>query len=122
MRVLLDTHTFMWLATDDPELPTRTSELIETAEAQTLSVASIWEGEIKRAAGRLDAPPFAEAARSVGIELLDITAAHATAAAALPRLHGDPFDRLLVAQAQLEGLVLVTKDEAIRRYGVPTAW
>ena len=122
MRVLLDTHAFIWLTEGDRRLPASAQASIEEAEERYLSIGSVWEAEIKRALGRLKTLPLAAAAERVGMPLLAITAEHATAAARLPRHHGDPFDRLLVAQAQLEGLVLISKDEVMRRYGVAVAW
>ena len=122
MRLLLDTHAFLWLITGDARLPATTRSLIDAAESVLLSVASVWEAEIKRAAGHLDVPPVADAAERVDVSLLAITGAHATAAAQLPLHHRDPFDRMLVAQARVESLVLVSKDTALRRYGVAVAW
>ncbi|MFC5379340.1 type II toxin-antitoxin system VapC family toxin [Aquipuribacter nitratireducens] len=122
MRLLLDTHAFLWLAAGDERLVPSARALIDRADSLVLSAASVWEAEIKRAAGRLGAPPLAEAARRLGVDVLPVTAEHATAAAHLALHHRDPFDRMLVAQARLEDLVLVTKDDALRRYGVPTAW
>lgn len=93
----------------------------DTKNEVFVSVASVWEIAIKRAAGKLQfAAPIAETVDRLGFELLPISAAHAEHAGGLPRHHGDPFDRLLVAQAMLEGLVLGTQDAAMRRYGVPT--
>ena len=122
MRVLLDTHAFLWLLAGDTRLPARTRGTIAAARDVALSAASVWEAELKRAAGRLDAPPVRRAALRAGFRLLDVTAEHATHAAALPLYHRDPFDRMLIAQAELDARVLVTKDEHIRRYAVPTAW
>lgn len=122
MRLLLDTHAFLWLVAGDQRLPASARALVAGAERVLLSAASVWEAEIKRAANRLSIPPVVEAARRADVEVLPITADHAHAAAHLPMHHRDPFDRMLVAQAQLEGLVLVSKDEALRHYGVPTAW
>ena len=122
MKLLLDTHAFLWLVAGDERLPATARTLIAGAERVVLSAASVWEAEIKRAAGRLAVPPVAEAARRADVDVLAITADHAHVAAHLPLHHRDPFDRMLVAQAQLEGLVLVSKDDAVRRYGVPTAW
>lgn len=85
-----------------------------------VSAASIWELEIKRAAGRLRAPDdLVERADSAGFERLLITIEHAQDAARLPRHHRDPFDRMLVAQALAEGLTLATADAALAQYGVP---
>lgn len=84
-----------------------------------LSAASVWEAAIEEAAGRLELPgPLLEAAQAAGMEELAISARHAIRAAGLPPLHRDPFDRLLVGQAQEEGLVIVTRDPLIRQYAV----
>jgi len=120
--LLLDTHAFLWLVAGDDRLPTTARELVDAAEEVLLSSASVWEAEIKRAAGRLDAPPIAAAAERASIGSLAIAREHATAAAHLPPHHRDPFDRMLVAQARCESLVLVSKDESVRRYGVAVAW
>ena len=86
-----------------------------------MSAASAWEAAIKRGLGRLTLPePFAVGVEKSGFERLDIGFAHAEEAAALPPHHADPFDRMLVAQARVEGLVLVTGDERIMRYDVRT--
>lgn len=122
MRLLLDTHAFLWLVAGDGRLPDTARALIDTATDVSLSTASVWEAEIKRAAGRLSAPPIAVAAQRADIALLAITPQHATVAAHLPLHHRDPFDRLLVAQTQCEGLVLLTKDRVVHRYGVAVAW
>lgn len=122
MRLLLDTHAFIWLNEGDDRLPASARAIVDAADELHLSIASVWEAEIRRASGRLDVHPMATAAERTGIPLLTITAAHATAAAHLPRHHKDPFDRLLVAQAQLESLVLVSKDAVMRRYGIAVAW
>ena len=121
MRLLLDTHAFLWLVAGDQRLPPSARALVAAADQVMLSAASVWEAEVKRAAGRLAVPPVADAAHRSDVDLL-VTAEHANAVAHLPLHHRDPFDRMLVAQAQLEGLVLVSKDEALRHYGVPTAW
>lgn len=122
MNLLLDTHAFLWLVAGDERLPVTARELVARADQVSLSAASVWEGEIKRAAGRLQAPPLADAAARTGVDILDVSAAHATAASHLHLHHRDPFDRMLVAQAQAEGMVLVSKDPALRSYGVPVAW
>ena len=86
-----------------------------------VSVASIWEIAIKRALGKLDAPwSLTQTLGEAGFEELPITAFHAEQAGSLPLLHRDPFDRMLVAQAQAEGLILVTRDANIPRYGIRT--
>lgn len=86
-----------------------------------MSAVSIWEIEIKRALGRLEAPDdVAGLVEQSGFEPLPIGFGHAREAGRLPPLHSDPFDRMLVAQALLEGLILVTADEEVMGYGVPT--
>ena len=86
-----------------------------------LSAASVWEAAIKTAAGRLTTPaPLEHGAASAGLLELEISWAHARGAASLPPLHRDPFDRMLVAQARADGLVLVTRDPLVRQYAVPT--
>ncbi len=96
-------------------------DAVASAENQVfVSSATVWEIAIKRAAGRLVFPidRFDDLAVRMGFEVLPILPAHAVAAGALPRLHGDPFDRMLVAQAMVEDLVLVSVDAAVRRYDV----
>ena len=93
---------------------------IGDAEVVFVSAATVWEIEIKRALGRLDAPEdLVRRVDDAGYERLIITFEHASEAGRLPLLHGDPFDRMLIAQARLEGLTLATSDESIARYGVP---
>jgi PIN domain nuclease of toxin-antitoxin system len=85
-----------------------------------VSVASVWEIAIKRAIGKLEfAAPIVETVERLGFELIPITAAHAEHAGGLPRHHSDPFDRMLLAQATLEGLVFGTQDPLMRSYAVP---
>lgn len=119
MRLSLDTHIFLWAVTDDPRLPSQVREIIEDAAVPVyVSAACIWEITIKVGIGRLDADPavLARAIGASGFEELAITAHHAAAVARLDPLHRDPFDRLLVAQAEVEELTLATVDEAVRRY------
>jgi len=93
---------------------------LESAETVLLSAASIWEIEIKRARGRLAAPPdLAERALAANFAPLPIGVEHALAAGRLPLHHRDPFDRMLLAQAQVEALTLATADQTLRAYGVP---
>ncbi len=108
----------LWAA--DGSLGGGVHELIERgADSVLVSAATIWEVEIKRATGRLDAPKdVAELVDHSGFERLSIDFDHAREAVRLPPIHGDPFDRMLIAQARLEGLVLVTSDETISRYDV----
>lgn len=121
--LLLDTHVFLWWRTNDPQLNTDAREAVATAPIVFVSAASAWEAAIKIAMGRLRlSEPFSQGVDHSGFRRLAITFEHAEAAAALPRHHGDPFDRMLVAQAQLEGCTLVTHDQLLRPYGVATLW
>jgi PIN domain nuclease of toxin-antitoxin system len=121
VRLLLDTHVFLWWLVDDPALRPSIRDAIGTADAAIyVSAATVLEMAIKVAVGKLSPPPIplAEAIDRCGFQELPITAWHAAAIADLPRHHGDPFDRLLVAQAQAEDLTLVTNDRALKRYDV----
>jgi PIN domain nuclease of toxin-antitoxin system len=119
---LLDTHTFLW-AIDKPQELTggARSAITNTANNVLVSAVVVWEVEIKRALGKITAPAdLCAAAANSAFELLAITARHGIAAAQLPRVHADPFDRMLVAQAMLEDCVLVTRDRKLQRYSVAT--
>jgi PIN domain nuclease of toxin-antitoxin system len=118
VRLLLDTHAFLWWSTDDPQLGEVEREAIhDGANEVLLSAASVWEMAFKQGLGRLQVPePPSAAARRMGIVPLPVAFAHAEATASLPALHRDPFDRLLVAQARIEGLTLVTRDPMVRVY------
>ena len=122
MRLLLDSHTLLWSFWNSPQLGTRSREAIRDPDNEALvSVASIWELAMKRVSGRLDAPgDLLNACQEQGFALLSIEPLHAEQAANLPMHHRDPFDRMLVAQAQAEGLTIVTADAQMRRYGVRT--
>jgi PIN domain nuclease of toxin-antitoxin system len=101
-------------------LETRARQQLDAADAVLVSAASIWEIEIKRARGRLTAPiDIADRAISEGFATLSVTIDHAQEAGRLPLHHRDPFDRLLVAQARLEGLTLATADSLLAAYDVP---
>lgn len=128
MRLLLDTHTWLWLLREPEKLSARASEAIGANDAALhLSVASLWEISIKVGLGRLTLSSPAHqflpmAVGRSGVAALAITTGHATAVADLPRHHGDPFDRMLVVQAQVEGLTLVSADPVLRLYDVPVLW
>jgi PIN domain nuclease of toxin-antitoxin system len=121
MRLLLDTHALLWWLADDPALASGAKEAIAAPGTSVfVSAASAWEISIKRAIGRLEAPADLEA--QIGASRFDplpITVGHALAAGALPRHHDDPFDRMLVAQAMAERLIIVTRDSRVGLYGVP---
>ena len=124
MRLLLDTHTFLWAITDDPKLGPLSRELItHQANAVFLSHGSLWEIAIKHALGRGDMPlsareaiPWAEQS---GFDLLPIDLPHLLALELLPLHHRDPFDRLLVAQAISGPFTLLSADAAFSAYGCP---
>ena len=121
MRLLLDTHALIWWVGDDPHLGALAREAIASADNEVLvSSASIWEIGIKQKKGMLDAPNDLVAVAKRSFIEMPITFLHAEQAGMLPRHHDDPFDRMLVAQAQMEGLIIVTADAALRRYGVRT--
>lgn len=128
MRLLLDTHTLLWAALDDSRLsvPAR-SLLLDRANPLYLSSVSAWEIVIKYQAGKLRLPdaPWRFVRNSLdllAIETLPVTLEHALRVETLPDHHRDPFDRVLIAQAQLENLTLLTRDEIFTRYPVKTLW
>ena len=122
MRLLLDTHTFLWWVSDWDRIAGPARRAIgNPANAVFVSAVSGWEIGIKRAKGRLTAPDnLAAIVDRKRFEHLSLSFEHAERAAALPPLHRDPFDRMLIAQAQAEGLTLVTRDERIPLYDVQT--
>lgn len=121
MRILLDTHLLLWWLGDDPALGDRGRELISAPENLIfISAASVWEIRIKQGIGKLDLPEdFAEVLATQPFETLAVTVEHAHALRDLPLHHRDPFDRVLIAQARLERLTILTRDRALGRYDVP---
>ncbi len=118
MRLLLDTHIFLWYLTASRKLPKSIFNRIETADVVFISAASIWEAGIKIKQGRLHSSTsdlIAGIASSGFIEL-PMTATHSALAASLPEYHRDPFDRMLIAQAMAEPLRLLTADGLLRQY------
>lgn len=120
MRLLLDTHVLLWALADDPSLSTAArAAIVDGRNRVVASAVSAWEITIKRSLGKLRAPAdLAEAVAAHRFTPLAVSLEHALAVGALPDLHRDPFDRLLVAQAGVEGLTIVTRDRAIARYDV----
>ena len=121
MRVLLDTHVTLWAAAEPERLGSSAALLLE-ADERWLSAASTWEMPIKQGLGKLDLGADAGAWTTRALEALaarplPLTHAHAAAVERLPPVHRDPFDRVLVAQAQVEGLVLLTADATLAAYG-----
>jgi PIN domain nuclease of toxin-antitoxin system len=128
VRLLLDTCTFLWLLLDAPRLSGVAKQAFADPGSRVfLSVVSAWEIAVKHAAGRLALPRapaefIAERRRVYRIESLPLDEASALHAAGLPRLHADPFDRLLVGQAFVHGLAVLTPDESIAQYQVRVVW
>jgi len=124
VRLLLDTHVLLALLSTDYPLSPNAQTAMERADAELIvSAVNVWEIAIKRSVGKLTAPEdLIERVDEAGAELLSITARHANAVADLPFHHRDPFDRLLIAQARLEGCAVITKDPAFAAYGVPVVW
>lgn len=129
MRLLLDSQALVWfLLGADDVFPSRIRDLVEDPHTHVVvSVASQWELMVKAMAGRLRLPEPAERflidiPKETGFRVLDVQPRHVAALAELPQIHGDPFDRMLVAQAMVEDLDLVTDDDHMRRYPVRTMW
>jgi PIN domain nuclease of toxin-antitoxin system len=119
MRLLLDTHVFLWVVTGSRDLKAAARKYLGAAQAVYVSAASIWEIAIKSRLGKIEGDPEALAAmiEASGFLELPVTARHAAAVAKLPLHHADPFDRLLLAQAFSEPLRLVSADRALIPYG-----
>jgi len=128
MKGLLDSHTFLWFIDDSKPLSDRARGFIENSDNTIyLSIASLWEIAIKSSLGKLVlAKPIATLVsdQSImrGIVLLEITLAHVTTVHSLPFHHRDPFDRMLIAQAKVERIPIISRDEAFDAYGVKRLW
>ena len=121
--ILLDTHAFLWFEENNPILPQNVMDEIQTDEQVFVSIASFWEMTIKSSMGKLNLRlPIDRLMEQCGFPILPIKARHLKKMTALPWIHRDPFDRLLICQAQAENLTLVTKDENIWKYDVKTLW
>ncbi len=123
MKLLLDTHVFLWLQTDPDRLGEQLAIMGDTRNELWLSAASAWEMAIKYELGKLPLPEpperyVPERVHAIGARALPIEQPHALAVATLPPLHRDPFDRLLVAQAGLLDLTIVTADPAVAQYPI----
>ena len=120
MNLLLDTHAVLWFLAGIDRLCAEARTAITTAERAYVSAATIWELSVKVARGRIEAPPdFTNRLLKNGMLPLALEWEHARVAGGLPMLHRDPFDRMLVAQAIVERLTIVTRDADIARYPVP---
>jgi len=123
MRLLLDTHVFLWWRLNDRRLKKPARQAIASAERVLVSAASAWEAAIKIALGRLTLKDsFEELVEKSGFDELPIEFAHAEELSLLPLHHHDPFDRMLVAQARVEGLTIVTHDRLLEPYKVRIVW
>jgi PIN domain nuclease of toxin-antitoxin system len=128
VKLLLDTHTLLWAIDQDSRLPAPLVDLIEDPENDVyVSMASIWEAAIKIGLGKLRVPGqtidyLIGHVESHSLTVLAVTLAHVRIVQGLPLIHRDPFDRMLVAQAQANSLVLITADAEIVLYGVATLW
>lgn len=120
MRLLIDTHIFLWWDRQLRRLSRPLRAAIEDENNEIyLSAASIWEIAVKRTLGKLNfGGTIVDAAADLGFGILPVTGTHAEHAGGLPRHHNDPFDRLIIAQAYLEGMVLGTQDPILRPYAV----
>ncbi len=121
MKLLLDTHAFIWW--DSGRLPKGVVRRVQRAEDVLVSAVTAWEIAIKSALGKMVAKgSVSDAIADYGFTALPISLAHGDAIRTLPHIHRDPFDRMLVAQASVEDLVIVSADDVLRRYGVPVVW
>lgn len=119
MSLLLDTHTLLWWLAGEQLGDEITERLSDPTELVAVSAVSIWEASVKEAIGKLVVPePLPVVVADEGFEALPITMEHAQRAGELPNHHRDPFDRMLVAQAQIEGLSIVSRDQIFRQYDV----
>ena len=128
MRYLLDTHTFIWFVSELERLPAAVRDIMEAPENEIVfSCASAWEMAIKVRLGHLQLPTefdvfLPNQLASLGLAILPIELQHVLGVARLPLLHRDPFDRLLVCQAQTENIPIISSDPAISQYGVQVIW
>jgi PIN domain nuclease of toxin-antitoxin system len=121
VRLLLDTHAFIWACAEPEKLSPAEQEAIASSDNEVfVSAASAWEIAIKRTLSRLEFPVerFDEFAAAMGFEPISMTSSHAIAAGGLPRHHEDPFDRMLIAQAGIEGTTILTNDRKFAMYDV----
>ena len=124
MKLLLDTHAALWFLTDDDRMGENAMQhLSDDSNQVLLSAAVVWEIAIKRALGKLVVPKeYVSLLLGADVQPLPVSVDHAEAVEELPAHHRDPFDRMLVAQALLEGAAIVSRDEVLRRYGPTLVW
>ena len=118
MRILLDTHIYLWAVIDDEKLTDKARQIITKADEVFVSSASIWEISIKQALGKIEADIqlLASTIKEIGFTELPINSNHAVALNNLPAIHRDPFDRILIAQAIYEPMHFLTADETLKEY------
>lgn len=123
---LLDTHTLLWFLRDSPQLSKKALGIITTENKVYVSIASLWEIAIKKSIGKLEfehsIEKIAELCHEKDILILQIQPKYFDKVIKLPNIHNDPFDRLIIAQAIIENLVIITKDTIIPKYSVKTIW
>ncbi len=128
MKYLLDTHTFLWFATDNPRISEKAKQIIQNRKNQLLlSAASVWEISIKYSIGKIslstDLDNFiSESLRNYNLTPLPISIPHSIEVSRLPEIHRDPFDRMLIAQSRIENAGIITTDKDITKYDVKTIW
>ena len=123
---LLDTHAMLWYLRDSPELSASAHALIDKAEYVAVSIASFWEIAIKQIIGKMQfcmtIPELESLCLDRDIQVLPIQSVVLEQIKSLPKIHGDPFDRLIIAQAQIGKMTIITRDRMIPQYPVPTIW
>ena len=123
---LLDTHAMLWYLRDSPELSASAHALIDNAEYVAVSIASFWEIAIKQCIGKMQfcmtIPELESLCLDRDIQVLPIQSIVLEQIKSLPKIHGDPFDRLIIAQAQIGKMTIITRDRIIPQYPVPTIW
>ena len=128
MKYLLDTHAFLWFVSEDNRLSSKAQSIIKNSQNEVyFSAVSAWEISIKIILGRLtieeDLEPFIiKQLAENNFSTLSITIFHSIYTSKLPNIHKDPFDRMIVAQAQVEDLSIISKDKNIKKYSVPVVW
>jgi PIN domain nuclease of toxin-antitoxin system len=127
MKLLLDTHTFIWFVEDDEQLPTSTKSQIEDVENEVLiSIVSLWEIAIKTSLGKLevvhDIPSMISKIEANGFTILSVFPEHTICVSTLPFHHRDPFDRMLIAQSMIENIRIISRDGIFGEYDVDCFW
>ncbi|MBE5809175.1 MAG: type II toxin-antitoxin system VapC family toxin [Clostridiales bacterium] len=123
---LIDTHAYLWFLIDDPRLPVRVKDIMQRENDLFISIASFWEMAIKMNIGKLtlpaSIPKLIADCKELQIDVLQISPQHLDCISRMPDFHGDPFDRLILSQAMVEHMTLLSADEKFGRYEVRTLW